>query len=379
MIIVIVSDFFSNQSNGTAMSASNLAGELVRKGHTVRVVAPHIDSSKSGYFALQTRHIPLVSYLAKKQRTYFAKPERAILREAFADADIIHFFLPFKLEIVGVKIAREMGIPCITGFHLQPQNLTYNAHLSWIPGIHSFIFWFFKRRYYRHFHHIHCPSNLIRDELVRHHYDAKLFVISNGFTPRIKCDRREKIDDFFHIAMTGRHSFEKRQDVLIEAVKLSKYEPKIKLYINGQGPRTEHYRALCESLTNPARVGFVSDDELVQIYSHTDLYVHTSQVDGESISTLEAISNGIVPLISDSKYSATKQFALDSRCLFKANDARDLARKIDYFIENRAELADLSARYKNLAKRYDLSACVDEMIKTYEEVIGDSSLGAKES
>ena len=367
MVVVVVIDCFVEKSNGAAVSANNLVQMLRQKGHKVKVVAPHIKGEDS--YRVEERYIPLVTEISHKQHMHFGKADRKILKEAFSGADIVHFFLPFKLEIVGVKIAREMGIPFVCGFHLQPENITYNAHLKHIPFIHPFIFWLFKYRIYKYAKYIHCPSNLIADELKKHGYKANLRIISNGFTARLKQMPKSKIDDFFHITMTGRYTQEKRQDLLIEAVYLSKYEKQIKLHIKGLGPREEEYKNLASKLTFGADLGFVSDDELSRLYSYTNLYVHTSDVDIESIATLEAISNGITPIISNSKTSATKQFALNDDCLFEAGNAKDLSKKIDYFIENRDYLQELSAKYANFTKKYDLSSCVDQMIDFYKEII----------
>ena len=369
MVIVVVVDCFVDKSNGTAVSANNLVKTLRQKGHIVRVVAPYVEGN--GAYRVDERYIPFVTEISHKQHMHFGKADKKVLREAFDGADIIHFFLPFKLEIIGVKIAKEMKVPYICGFHLQPENITYNAHLTWIPLIHQFIFWLFKYRIYRHTKYIHCPSQLIADELKRHNYNSKLYVISNGFTPKLRKLEKIKKDDYFHIAMTGRYTQEKRQELLIEAVYLSKYEKQIKLHIKGLGPREEEYKKLASKLTYGADLGFVSDEELENLYSYVDLYVHTSDVDIESIATLEAISNGIVPIISDSKTSATKQFALNNDCLFKAGDARDLAKKIDFFIENQHYLKELSSKYESVASRYDLSSCVDKMIDLYKEAILD--------
>lgn len=369
MVVVVVVDCFIDKSNGTAVSANNLVKTLRQKGHIVRIVAPYIEGE--GAYRVSERYIPLVSEISHKQHMHFGKADKKVFKEAFNGADIIHFFLPFKLEIIGIKVAREMHIPYICGFHLQPENITYNAHLTWIPFIHPLIFWLFKYRMYKYVKHIHCPSQLIADELKRHNYNSKLYVISNGFTPKLKKLQKIKKDDYFHIAMTGRYTQEKRQDLLIEAVYLSKYEKQIKLHIKGLGPREEEYKKLASKLTNGADLGFVSDEELENLYSYVDLYVHTSDVDIESIATLEAISNGITPIISDSKTSATKQFALNDHCLFKAGDARDLAKKIDFFIENQHYLKELSCEYEKVALKYDLSSCVDKMIDLYKEAILD--------
>ncbi|RAX56794.1 hypothetical protein CCZ01_08405 [Helicobacter monodelphidis] len=283
----------------------------------------------------------------------------------------MHCFLPFKLEIVAMKLARELQIPYIGAFHLQPEHITYNAHLRYIPFIHQFIFWLFKAKFYRFIHHIHCPSRLIESELQRNHYKAKFFVISNGFNTSFQPVESAQSDGFFHIVMTGRYSVEKRQDVLIEAIALSKYEKQIKLHLKGQGPKEKEYKELAKKLSNEVDFGFVSKDELAKLYGYMDIYVHTADVDGEAISALEAIASGIVPIIADSPLSATKQFALDERSLFKAGNARDLAAKIDYFMEHKEVIKELSAQYAQSAQNYDLSLCVDKMIAMYREAIDD--------
>ena len=60
---------------------------------------------------------------------------------------------------------------------------------------------------------------------------------------------------------------------------------------------------------------------------------------------MEAFSCGLVPVISDSPLSATRQFALDERSLFRAGDAQSLADRIDYWIEHPEEKAELAKKY----------------------------------
>ncbi|MDE6886288.1 MAG: glycosyltransferase [Helicobacteraceae bacterium] len=369
MTIVIVVDCFNDKSNGTAVSANNLAQNLESKGHIVRVVAPHINGENK--FNVRERWIPLVTYIAHNQHMHFGKADKKILRDAFSGADIIHFFLPFKLEIVGVKIAKEMKIPYIGAFHLQPEHISYNGNLRWIPKIDDLVLWLFKYRFYNAIYHIHCPSRLISEELLKNDFKQKLAVISNGFNASFKPIAVPRQDDLFHIVMTGRYSKEKRQDVLIKAIKQSKYEKNIKLHLKGQGPMDNCYKKMAKDLSNEVDFGFVSKDDLAKLYSQMDIYVHTADIDGEAISALEAIACGIVPIIADSPLSATKQFALDERSVFKSGDSKDLAKKIDYFIEHKDELESLKTRYEKSAKDYDLSICVDKMIDFYKEAIED--------
>lgn len=68
---------------------------------------------------------------------------------------------------------------------------------------------------------------MIANELRKHNYKAKITVISNGVSnnfKKIEVEKPENLKDKFVILMVGRYSKEKRQDLIIEAIKKSKYE-----------------------------------------------------------------------------------------------------------------------------------------------------------
>lgn len=370
MTIVLVVDSFADKSNGTSMTAYRFAQALKQKGHHIRVVAPYIKGE--GYYSVPERYIPLVTEISHKQHMIFGKPVKKVLMEAFEGADVVHLFLPFKLEIVAAKIAQEMKIPYMGAFHLQPEHITYNMGLQKIKTLNQFIFWLFKFRFYRHIRHIHCPSALIANEIERNGYEGKKYIISNGFdTLYSPPTHRPTSDGFIHISMVGRYSNEKRQDLLIKAVFHSHYASKIKLHLKGKGPTEKKLQKLAKILPNEVDFGFVQPDELLKILHKTDIYVHSADVEGEAIACLEAISCGIVPIISNSRVSATGQFALDSRSLFEAGDYKDLAQKIDYWIEQEDERKRMGQIYCQSASNYTLEKSIAKAEKMYKEVIAD--------
>lgn len=110
---------------------------------------------------------------------------------------------------------------------------------------------------------------------------------------------------------------------------------------------------------------------LVEIINNADLYCHPSEMEIEAIGCMEAIRCGVVPVISNSKKSATRKFALDENSLFANDDAEDLARKIDYWIEHEEERKEYALRYLHSATAFDQSYCMDKMeemiLKTCEE------------
>ena len=92
----------------------------------------------------------------------------------------------------------------------------------------------------------------------------------------------------------------------------------------------------------------------------------------EGIGCLEAIVCGVVPLISDSRKSATKYYAIDDKSLFRYNSPKDLAKKIDWWIEHPEIKDEYSKKYLKLAdNNFNLNSCMEKMenmlLKTIEE------------
>lgn len=160
------------------------------------------------------------------------------------------------------------------------------------------------------------------------------------------------------VLMIGRLSREKRQDVLIEAVRQSRHADQIQLVLAGQGPRRQALIQQAQGLAHPVAVDFYSQEDLRRLIAQADLYVHAADAEIEGMSCMEAFAEGLVPVVSDSPLSAVPQFALDERSLFRSGDSGDLAQKIDWWIEHPKEREEMSLRYADSAKKYALEHCV---------------------
>lgn len=77
----------------------------------------------------------------------------------------------------------------------------------------------------------------------------------------------------------------------------------------------------------------------------------------------------MVPVISDSEFSATKDFSLHEYSLFRAGDPQSLAERIDYWIEHPGEKAQMGIKYSEWADKMRVSSCVTETEKLYQKVI----------
>lgn len=372
MKILIVIDQYDNLSNGTTISAKRFVDGLRKDGNEVQILSTGKDEEDK--FSLKTYKFPkIIDKYFKANEMVFARPDEEVMRNVFKDQDVIHFYMPFRLAKKGVKIAEEMHIPYTTAFHVQPENITYAVGLGTNHIVNDKIYTYF-RSYYNKFRHIHCPSNFIASRLKEHGYTAKLHVISNGVGEEFKYDRKEKpegLKDKIVITMVGRYSPEKRQDVLIDAIKKSKYESKIQLVLAGKGQCYEEYKNKTQELTNKAILKFYPKNELVNLLSYTDIYVHSADAEIEAISCLEAIACGNVPIISNSNESATVQFAMDEDSLFEHGNSDDLARKIDYFLDNPKILEEKRKAYSEFANKFRIENSVKLMEEMFREEIED--------
>ncbi|WP_343209637.1 glycosyltransferase [Anaerolentibacter hominis] len=371
MRVLLVMDQFDNDNNGTTITARRLASALRRHGHEVYVIGA--GKKEDHKFVVKTYPLPpIVKQLVTSQGMVFARPNRRTLREAICQVDVVHFLMPFRLSIKGLKIAEELGVPRTAAFHVQPENITYSICLGTSEPVNRRIYQFFYKHFYYAFTHIHCPSRFIADQLVENGYGAKLHVISNGVDPDFvyrKIPKKAEWMDRFVILMIGRFSNEKRQDLLIEGIKKSRYESSIQLVMAGQGPKKEDLRKLGRVLTHEPVMEFYSHEDLMDVIAMSDLYVHASDAEIEAISCMEAFSSGLVPIIANSVKSATPQFALDERSLFEAGSSSSLAEKIDYWMEHERERKEMEQAYSEHGKQYSLDACVDRMEEMFREEI----------
>ena len=374
LTIAMVVDTSGNRGNGTSNSALQWAEELKRQGHTVRLVGVGAPE-----YPARVNHVPLVSWVAKKQQMQFAEPSDTLFRTAFQGVDVVHIYTPFRFGQHACKVAKQMGIAVTAGYHVQPENITYSAGpLKYIPGIDSFIYWLFNLWLYRKIDHVHVPTELGASLLRSHGYKSKLHVISNGyearFTPKTQRDAGKSAPIPFHIVASGRLTNEKNHVALIQAIARCRHAQDIELTIAGTGPLKKKLQRLASRLlSRPASIGFHKNAEMPALLRSGDLLVHPSIADLESVSVIEGMAAGLVPVIASSPLSAAGQFALRDESLFPVDDVEALARRIDWWIDHPDELSKWSEIYAEHTKEYySVEASVHKFIAMEREAISDN-------
>lgn len=371
-ILLVIDQFFA-ANNGMTISSRRFAEKLMEHGNDVRVVSTGKEGDTE--YLMKKKYIPVFDKLVTEQGMTFAKTNEELLREAIEWADVVHFLVPFALSHNGMKICEELHKPFTAAFHVQPENITSSIHMGGVKPINNGIYKWFNHYLYQYCTHIHCPSNFIANELRKHGYTGKLHVISNGIDPDFqyrKTAKPEQYKDRILILSIGRLSVEKRQDIIIRAAHKSKYKDKITVMLAGQGPRREKLEELARLLEVNLVIDFYPKDKLIDLISYCDLYVHAASAEIEAMSCMEAFAGGLVPVISNSPKSATPQFALDDRSLFRVGSPNDLALKMDYWLEHPEERKKSELLYAESAKKYNLDECVRQVEEMFAEAIEEN-------
>lgn len=366
MIIAVVCDVLGERNNGTTIAAYNLIESLKKRGHEVRVVcSDEARRGEDGYFVCPKFDFGPLNGYVKKNGVVPAKADMKVLEEALSGVDLIHVMIPFSLGKASAEYAHKNGIPLTAGFHCQAENITGHLFLKNSRLAGKMAYKAFYRRLYRYCDGIHYPSRFICDVFEDVVGPTPRYIISNGvakdFRP-FRAEKPEELKDKFIVLFTGRYSPEKSHWVLIDAVALSKYKNDIRLIFAGAGPLEEKLRARAakRGIAEPI-MRFFTREEMVKTINMSDLYVHPSEIEIEAIGCLEAIACGKTPLIADSPKSATRAFALHDTNLFKVNDPKDLALKLDYWIEHPEEREKCAADYLGYSARFDYDACMRKM------------------
>lgn len=367
MKITIVCDVLGEENNGTSVATMNLVRYLKSQGHEVRILCG--DQNRKNHentFVVPNKNFgkALNNYVASAGVS-LAKPDEDVILKAIDGVDIVHIMIPLSLGIATAKIAYEKNIPITAGFHMQAQNLTSYIKVNKVGFINGFVYKYIWKHLYQYVDGIHFPTEFIKDEFEKAiHKQTPAYVISNGVNKEVKkkdVQKPKELEDKFIILSIGRFAREKSHDTLIKAINYSKHKNNIQLIFAGQGGKEKLYHKLDKKLPVKPIYKFFSRQEIIDVINYSDLYVHPAEVELEGIACLEAIACGKVTIVSDSKLSATKNFAISPKCVFKCRNPKKLATCIDYWIEHEDERKEAEKEYLKNSVIFNQDECMKKM------------------
>lgn len=316
----------------------------------------------------------------KKARTLKIKGISAMLASfsaaiacSFSKCDIVHFHA--EGPSAAMVIPKFFGKKCVATVH----GLDWQRE-KWGSG--------FASKYIKHGEKTlvkRADAVIVLSESARQYfeqtYGRKTVVIPNGISrPRLLSDDiiKEKygLCRESYICMVARLTKEKGAHYLIEAYK--RLDTDKKLVICGDTSDTDDYVAQLKSMAGDNKniifTGFISGDTLGQIYSNSYAVCLPSDLEGMSISLLEALSYSNAVLCSDIPENTS--VCGNAALTFKKGNVDDLAQKLDFLLKNpkvAEKLRENSAEY--VLSRFSWQNTAELTTELYEKISIDKKGG----
>ena len=285
--------------------------------HDVMVVSLEEDASDNDYVCISSK-VPVQAF------KYYLKKN--------AVHEIISRFKPDILNAHFVPSYGVLGVA--TGFHplvvtLWGSDILVSPHKSRLHRARAL--WVLR----------HCDLVTSDSMYITHEarnlgkFDTEIVTEPMGI-PRSALDRLERQNASFDsdelvILSTRRLEPLYRVDTLINALRnvREKLRP-FKCVICGDGPERARLESMARScnLDEVNFVGWKSGDEYLDLISNADVYVSCSESDSTSVSLLEAMASGALPVVSD--IPGNREWVKDgeSALMFPVGDADALASRL---------------------------------------------------
>ena len=382
-ILFVINSYYA-AGNGMAASCRRTAQYLKQAGHEVRILSgPNLLAQEpQPEFPLKRFIFPLFQPMIESLGYQYASSDKKMIRQAVEWADVVHLVEPFVLQYKTIKIAKELGKPLTSTYHLHPENITcHMGPLFYWKGLNRSLLRIARHFIYNDCAALQCPTENVLDRMRRYHFKAKLHLISNGIIPD-KCIRpAEPPQDYMdpqrplEIIYIGRLSAEKDQITLLESMRYSQYAQRIRLHFAGQGDAEKKIKRLAAKLVKEGVLKyepvftFENRDGLRQLAAQADLAIHCATIEVEGLSIMEALQQGAVPVIAQGHTTGTAQFALDRRSRFPEKNPEALANRIDYWLSNPQERWEMGKKYAESMERYDIQKTTEQLIQMFREAM----------
>jgi len=294
--VAIVTETFLPKVDGVVTRLVATLKALEEQGHEVLVLAPPgAPERRGGIRVLAANGLPFPWY---PEHT-FAVPSGRLARELDAFApDVVHVVNPVLFGTWGAVHAKRRGLPLLASFHTDPK-VVRDLSLGWFQRPLEVL----DREVHNLAHVNLCTSpqmvELARGLGIRRVRLWPKAVDAEAFHPRRRSDEmRDRLSggdvERPLIVYAGRVSFEKRVDVLAEAVRALQGEARFAVV--GEGPARPW---LEERLAGTGTVftGFLAGDELGAAYASADVFAFPSDSETLGFAALEAMAAG-VPVVA---------------------------------------------------------------------------------
>lgn len=367
-ICLISKDFPPRFVGGQGVYTYEIAKRLSEKGYDIKVIASSEGLRNENFELLSVNETidPLhFSFLAKKK---FAKKIHKEIDILHGNA-IDHLFFCFKKPKNVIKIVTTSHNTYLQRF------LVKNTYLKIVYPFYIG----FEKIVSSYSEQIIAVSQITRDFLCRYSIpNSKIHVIYNGvdtekFRPGVKMGflrTKLNLSEFDKIVLfVGRLVKRKNPHIILMACReLVKESPDIHCVFVGRGSLETKLRGLAKTYKiakNTHFLGFVSDENLPEIYRDSNTFVLPSVGEGLPFTLLEAAASGL-PLVATEDATGRSPIIRHgvNGFVIKPYDVKDLIQRIRLSLKYQDKMGENSR--KIVLKYFTWEKCLEKIIQIYK-------------
>lgn len=307
--IALVTETYTPEINGVAMTLSRWVAGLNARGHSLELWRPQPlqDTPPQRDETLTEHRVPGFS-LPMYPALRIGRPAggRLLAQWRARRPDLLYIATEGPLGWSALRAARRLGIPVVSGFHTRFDHYTEHYRLG--------LFMPLVRHYLRRFHGATAltlaPTPQMRQTLEREGFE-RIAVVPRGVDTELFTPARRNLslrrqwgldDDQLAVLCVGRLAPEKNLEEAVWAFRaLQAVQPSARLIMVGDGPQ----RAPLET-AHPDIVfaGMRQGTDLAEHYASADIFLFPSRTETFGNVTLEAMASGLPVVAFDDAAAA---------------------------------------------------------------------------
>ncbi|MDR7237682.1 glycosyltransferase family 4 protein [Neobacillus drentensis] len=302
MRIAIFTDTYDPDINGVARTLKYFIHYLENKNISYKVFAPDSLSNES-VSSNVCRVKSLSFFLYPDCRLAFPNLSRIKSELEEFSPDIIHVATPFNMGLCGVYLAKKLTIPLVGSYHTD-----FDHYLKFYDlRFFSKILWKYMNWFHKPFKKLFVPSNETLNQLKCQGF-VNLEVWPGGVDCQLFHPYYEKqvireqwgISKKYLLTYVGRLAPEKDLKTLLAVAKTlpAEINEEVQWFVIGDGPQREELQI--EAPANMTLTGYLTGEQLAEIYSASDLFVFPSPTETFGNVVIEALASGTPAITANS-------------------------------------------------------------------------------
>jgi len=347
-----------------------LAETLNQRKIDFRIISPFLPTEEEPWRGRVTQ-VPSVPFLLYRYYR-IGLPPICQLEKALDEfkPDLIQVSAPTPISFYGQNYAFRHNLPSVVGYHTHFVDYFPYYGLGWAVNAG----WSYMKWFHNQSQATFAPTPGAVSTLISKGFNGVQLwsrgIDRHKFSPSYRDNNWRLIHGLRKIPLflfVGRLVAEKNLSELVEAAKILRQKGyQFKLGFAGEGP---YFKTLKEKFPNDLFFGFIKGDELSKVYASSDLFVFPSTTETFGNVVLEAFASGL-PVVGAKKGGSADLIQHQKNGLLAAPfDGVDLARQIEWILNNPQKTKSLRQKALETAEHYNWSSINGRLIANYKNLI----------